>query len=293
MALLPTYLRHVCFVCLCSVLVPLPAAGAPRPLNIVVINPELSSPEEKTRESVQTFTRRLEEVLKWKSGTMRGHAFRNLEEAQAFIDKEQPVLGILAVHPFVQLYKARKVQIVGYASPNETKHQRYNLLSRSSDSLSALPHQNRNLRLAGTVKDMQWLNVIFDGNLDPRTHFQHVAVASEEEAVEAVSAKRADVALVWGEHLKRYEKHLRQGGLRVSFTSSKFPPLTVVTFKHAAKSHVKAAKPLAKALPEVCNGAKNVAAKNLATCAALGFHTMEAKEHELHPHLIYKYENYK
>lgn len=262
-------------------------AAKRKPQVLVVVDPELAGLAGSAEQHVDAFAKRLESLAGWKPGSLEGKLFTNLEEARAFIAAKKPAFALLGAHPLVVLRKEHKMAVMGHVGTLEKKRYGYSLLARTADPVGPAPHQQPGLRLATHIKDMQWINVIFDGMLKPATHFKHVPVATEREAVESVLRKEADVALVWREHLRDYEKHLgRDGGLRVSFTSAQLVPPTLVAFEKSAKD--KDIKALTKVLPEVCKGAGNID-----LCGELGFLFMAAGEHQIHPHLFFKYDNYK
>lgn len=264
------------------------ADGAPRAKSFVIIDPELAINGPKAQGQIDALMRRLESTLGWKVGSLQGKGFLSIREAESFLKKEQPAFGLLPAHEFVMLRRSHKLEVLGFAGVWEPKKCSYKGLALKSGNVSALPHQQEGLRLATTITDMQWLNVIFDGMLHPATHFKFVSVKSEAEAVAAVREKKADLGLIWTEHLETYNNDLAPdtGTLRVAFTSGRIPSSGLVAFGKNASS--KDAKAIVKVLPEVCKGKGNID-----ICANLGFLYLKAGPDEYHPDIAYKYENYK
>lgn len=277
---------RLCLALACLAL-PQVARAKPKPRTLVIVDPSFTQAQAELDTQAQALARRLETLAGWKAGSLQARAFASIDEALPFVERSRPAFGLLTAEALVQVRKQAKLDVVGYAVGLEKSRYGYDLIARTSDNIGPLPHQQPGLRLATHVEDMQWLNVIFDGMLKPATHFKHVQVSSEQEAVEAVRAKKADVALVWRERMGPYKKLLGPGGgLRSSFHSAPFPPIGLVAF--AKRASAKDTKALTKVLPEVCKGQDN-----LAMCGDLGFFVMEAGPHEVHPHLLYKYDNYK
>lgn len=271
---------------LCSPALAAPAKGAPRKL--VIIDPELAVTGDKTQAFIDTFVKRLESVAGWKPGSLSGKGFLSIEAAESFLKTQRPAFALLPAHEFVVLRQRQKLQVLGYGGLWDPKKAAYRGLARVKSNVGALPHQQPGMKLATDIKDMQWLNVIFDGLLKPETHFQFVPVKNEDEAVAAVRESRADMALVWGEHIDRYKADLRSegGNLRVAFNSARLPPLAFVALQKNASAAD--AKLLTKVLPQVCKDKPNID-----TCANLGFLFLKPGPEELHPHVAFKYDNYK
>ncbi|MDX2021597.1 MAG: hypothetical protein SF187_15240 [Deltaproteobacteria bacterium] len=268
-----------------------PALAAPKkatPRKLVIIDPELAVTGEKTQGFIDAFVARLETVAGWKPGSLSGKGFLSVEAAAEYLKTQRPAFALLASHAFVVLRQKQKLLVLGHAGVWDPKKLAYRGLALVNSNVGALPHQQPGMRLATDIKDMQWLNVLFDGLLKPETHFQFVPAKNENEAVAAVREKRADMALVWGEHLDRYKDDLRSEGgkLRVAFNSAPLPPLALVAM--TKNTTVADTKTLAKAVAEVCKGKPNID-----TCANLGFLSLVPGPEELHPHLAYKYDNYK
>ena|GEM_PF-4867055 len=264
------------------------ADAAPRAKAFVIVDPELAINGTKAQGQIDALMRRLESALGWKSGALQGRGFLSVKDAESFLKTEKPAFGLLPAHEFVSLRRSHKLEVLGFAGVWELKKCSYKGLALKSGNVSALPHQQEGLRLATTIKDMQWLNVIFDGMLAPATHFKFVAAKTEAEVVAAVREQKADLGLIWTEHLDSYKDDLAPdtGTLRVAFTSGRIPPSGLVAFGKNATS--KDAKALAKVLPEVCKGKGNID-----VCANLGFLYLKAGPEEYHPDIAYKYENYK
>lgn len=264
------------------------ANGAPRTKSFVIIDPELALNGPKAQAQIDALMRRFESSLGWKTGTLEGKGFLSLKDAEPFLKKQRPAFGLLPAYEFVSLRRSHKLEVLGFAGVWELKKCSYKGLALKTGNVSALPHQQEGLRLATTITDMQWLNVIFDGMLHPATHFKFVPVKTEAEAVSAVREKKADLGLIWTEHLKTYDADLaaETGTLRAAFTSGRIPPSGLVAF--GKNVDAKDAKALTKVLPEVCKGKGNID-----VCSSLGFLYLKMGPEEYHPEVAYKYENYK
>jgi hypothetical protein len=264
------------------------AFAANRATSFVIVDPELSASGAKAQSQIDLLMRRFEIALGWKKGDLVGKGFTSIKEADAFLKSSKPAFGLLPAYEFAALRKLQNLEVLGSGNVWEPRKLLYQGLSLRTGRVSAQPHQQDGLRLATHITDMQWLNVIFDGFLHPATHFKFVPARNEAEAVAAVREKKADLAIVWGEHTESLlsEESTEAQNLKVAFNSGRFPPVALVAFRKNVAP--KKAKALVKAMGEVCKGKDNID-----VCASLGFLYLKAGPDDYHEACAYKYENYK
>ncbi|MCG5054882.1 MAG: PhnD/SsuA/transferrin family substrate-binding protein [Myxococcales bacterium] len=265
-----------------------PALAWAKPLGFAVIDPELERGGAASSSQIDALMRRMESAAGLPAGTLRGQGFNSFESAEAQLAKGQVAFALAPAYAFAKLWKRGGVQVMGYAGGLDPKAKTYKLVARSADPVGPAIHQHPGLRLATKERDLQWLNVVFDGLLNPTRHFREIVqTQSEAEALDAVEAGKADVALVWAEHLSRHKAQVGTNRpLRIAYTSGEFPPPALLTLRGRAPG--KLVKALTKALPEVCKGQDHID-----VCADLGFFSLVVGPHELHPHAAYKYDKYK
>jgi ABC-type phosphate/phosphonate transport system substrate-binding protein len=271
---------------LCAVaLLPLfasPAAAAPR--EIVIANENLVRSGPALEENLNRFLRRLEAVVGWPAGSLKGKAFTRPADALEHIRKHRTPFAILPVHQFVQARKELKLEPIGRANGFEGAKCSYWGIAKAPAPFGALA-EAKGKRLALTeTSDPVWVRVLLDGNAEP-SDFQLVEVKTGKEAIDAVVAKRADAALLYEADYKAIEERVGPDNeFAFVHVSGSFPPPPVLAVgKFATKADT---KKLAAAIDKTCKEAAGNEA-----CARVGIQFIEAGRAESYRRLISYYES--
>ena len=262
-------------------------AAPPAGLEIVVANPALVAGGAHVPKNLDAFLRRLEQVGGWPQGSLRGKAFVKPREAMDYIRKNGTVsFAILPVGQFLQARKDLKLEVVGRVVGTEGANAAFWGVGRNETRPYEHIEMYPGLRLATTeVGDPQWLDVLFENNVDPLTHFKLVEVASGAEAVAAVLAKRADVALIYETDFAPLRPRIQsKSDLAWVYASGTIPPPPVLAVGKQAKPADK--KRMAAALAKLCkqDGAD--------ACARMAIMYAEPGRADTYKKIIDKYENY-
>jgi ABC-type phosphate/phosphonate transport system substrate-binding protein len=177
------------------------AAAAARPEagpEIVVANEVLLAGGDKVDPAMEAFVRRLEAVGGWPAGSLRGKAFARPAEALEYIRKNKVAFAFLPVHQFVQGRRELKLEVLGRAVGLDGVQRGYWGVARNETRPYEHVEEAQGLKLATTeTDDVVWLRTLFEGNVKaPDRQFQLLPVPSGAEAVAAVLARKADVALI-------------------------------------------------------------------------------------------------
>lgn len=177
------------------------AAAAARPEagpEIVVANEVLLAGGDKVDPAMEAFVRRLEAVGGWPAGSLRGKAFARPAEALEYLRKNKVAFAFLPVHQFVQGRRELKLEVLGRAVGLDGVQRGYWGVARNEAHPYEHVEEAQGLKLATTeTDDVVWLRTLFEGNVKaPDRQFQLVPVPSGAEAVAAVLARKADVALI-------------------------------------------------------------------------------------------------
>jgi len=263
-----------------------PAVAAAGP-EIVVANPALAAGGPHVPKNLEAFLRRLEQVGGWPQGTLRGKAFAKPKEAMDYLRKNGKVaFAILPVGQFLQARKALKLEVVGRVVGTEGTNAAFWGVGRNETRPYEHIEMYPGLRLATTeVGDPQWLDVLFENNVDPLKHFKLLEVGSGAEAVAAVLEKRADVALIYETDFAPLKPRiLNKTDLAWVYSSGTIPPPPVLAIGKQASAADK--KRMATALSKVCkqDGAD--------ACARMAIMYAEPGRAETYKRIIEKYENY-
>jgi ABC-type phosphate/phosphonate transport system substrate-binding protein len=177
------------------------AAAAARPEagpEIVVANEVLLAGGDKVDPAMEAFVRRVEAVGGWPAGALRGKAFARPADALEYIRKNKVAFAFLPVHQFVQGRRELKLEVLGRAVGLDGVQRGYWGVARNETHPYEHIEEAQGLKLATTeTDDVVWLRTLFEGNVKaPDRQFQLLPVPSGAEAVAAVLARKADVALI-------------------------------------------------------------------------------------------------
>lgn len=260
----------------------IPAAAAPR--EFVIANPVLL--EAHMEANVEAFVRRLEQVAGWRQGTIKAKAFNRPNEAMEYIAKNKVPFAILPVQQFVQHRKALKLGVLGRAVGIEGTTIAYWGVTRNEKRPYERLEAHPGLTLAVTdASDPQWIKVLFEKEIDPKTHFKYLEVPSDKEAIASVLAKKADVALVYELEFQGVKERIEnKKDLGWAYTSGALPPPPVVAVgKFANKAD---AKRVHAALPKMCKG------EGADLCARVAVVYMQQNMGDSYVQVVHKYETY-
>jgi ABC-type phosphate/phosphonate transport system substrate-binding protein len=220
---------------------------------IVVANEALVAGGKHVPENAEAFARRLEEVTGWPKGSVKVTAFPRPRDAVEYIRKNKVSFAILPVHQFVEQRKPLKLEVIGRAVGLEGPRTGYWGVARNEKRNYEHIEFEPNLKLALTeAYDNQWLRVLFEDNVpSPATHFHLQEVTTGSDAVAAVLARKADVALVYEADFTPLKPRFGAGGdLNWIYASGTLPPPPVVAVGKFASAADR--KKMSGALDKIC-----------------------------------------
>jgi hypothetical protein len=265
---------------------PVTAGPATATREIVIGNPALVAGGAHVAKNLEAFLARLEQVGGWPKGSLRGTAFVRPREALDHVRKSKAAFAILPVHEFLQARKELKLEILGRAVGLEGAKAAYWGVTRNEKRPYDHIENHPGLRLATTeVGDPQWLDVLFENNVDPQKHFKLVEVANGGEAVAAVLAKKADVALIYEtDFVPLKTRILGRTDLAWVYASGTIPPPPVLAV--GKRTSAADRKRMASALGKLCKQ------EGADTCARMAILYAEPGRADTYQVVIEKYENY-
>ncbi len=237
--------------------------------------------------NMEAFVRRVEEVVGWPRGSLRGKAFAKPAEALAYIRKNKVAFAILPVHQFVQARKELKLEVLGRAVGLEGADLAYWGVSGKGP----VPYQHieeyPGLRLATTdIQDLQWLNVMFEANVDPAKHFKLMEVPSDNAAIDAVASGKADVALVYESAFRVVRPRIGEGqDFKWVYTSGGIPPFPILSVGKFSTPGDR--QKFQGGLEKICRD------KGGDACARMNFVYIQSGRAESYRNIIQKYDTYK
>ncbi len=261
-------------------------AGAPT-RELVIASEDLTSDDNLRETNLAAFLRRIEQVTGWPAGSLRGKAFPSPADALAYMRSAKPAFAILPVHQFVEARRARKLDVLGKATWLDGDRPAYWGVARKEKRTWKRPMEQSGLRLAMTeIHDLQWIRVLFEGEIK-RDHFNLIKVKNDADAVAAVIANRADVAMIREYEFETNIRKRVEGGaadLTWVYTSGGMPAHPIVALGPWAKAADK--KKLAAALPNICR------ADGAQACARMTILHISPADLHVFRHIITKYETY-
>jgi ABC-type phosphate/phosphonate transport system substrate-binding protein len=264
-----------------------PAKGRPGP-EIVIASEALVAGGSYLPDNLAGLVRRLETVGGWPAGSLRGKAFTHPREALAYIRANKVPFAILPPHQLVEGRKELKLEILGRAVGVEGSKTGYWGVALAGKRPYAHIEEAPGLRLAVTeAYDEQWLRVLLEGNVSaPAQHFKLVEVATGAEALAAVLARKADVAMLYQSDFVPLKPRLADGGdLAWVYASGTYPPPAIVAVNRFATAADK--KRMTAAIKEVCKG------EGAEPCGRMGILYVEPGRADTYDVVIQKYAQYK
>lgn len=278
-------LSSLCICALAAFLV-VPRAVEAAPRELVIANEAFVEAGTYLQANVDAFVRRVEEVAGWPANSLRGKGFAKPADALDYIRQHKVPFAILPIHQFVQARRELKLQPIGRAVGLDGTEPTYWGVSRGGKVPFEHIEQYPGLRLAMTeIKDVQWINILFEGNVRPLQHFKLVEVDTPRQALDAVQANKADVALLYETDFRAVKKRLGEGGdLAWVYAAGGMPPFPVLSVgKFAARADQ---KKLEGALTKICKGSGADA------CGRMAILYIEAGKAESYAPVIQKYDTY-
>jgi hypothetical protein len=275
-----------------------PAAAAPRkPTRELVIGDEaLGKLGDELGPQLDVIARRIERLVGWPKGSLGVRGFADPDAALAYVRKNKPTFAILPLRQYVQGRKALGFEVLAEAFPLELHNVEEPMFY--GVALKATPigehiqmHPGVKLAIPGG-QDRQWVRIMFDGTVDPETHFTFVPVKNDAEALDAVVSKRADMGVLY----ERFYKDVRprtenDGDLKVVYAAPSAPPSPLVAVGKAAKSDDrKKLEPLAGG---ICDEEARTACTKLGLLWFVRFERVPPEKRKWYDYWAWKYEHYK
>jgi ABC-type phosphate/phosphonate transport system substrate-binding protein len=262
-----------------------PKASGPE---IVVANEVLLAGGDKVDGAMEAFVRRVEAMGEWPAGSLRGKAFARPAEALEYIRKNKVAFAFLPVHQFVQARAELKLEVLGRAVGLDGPKRGYWGVARNESRPFDHIEEQRGLRLATTeIDDQAWLRTLFEGNVKaPDKHFLLQQAPSGAEAVAAVLARKADVALIGQLDFEPLRPRIeRKVDLAWVYASGNIPAPPVVAVGKFARPADR--QKMTAALEKICkkDGAD--------TCGRMGIMYIQAGHADDYATIIKKYESYR
>jgi hypothetical protein len=260
-----------------------PAAAAPREL--VVAHEILAEAGDHLDENLTSFLRRVEEVVGWPRGSLRGKAFVKPQEALAYIKKNRSGFAILPAHQFVEGQKELKLEVMGRAVGLDGSPLVFSAVTRRPRPFAELAG-TPGLRVAVTESyDPVWIQILTEGAVDRSVApVSLVQVASAKAGIEDLLAKKVDLVIVPELDYKALKPRIEPSGdLEWIASSPHIPPsafLAVGKFVSAAEK-----KKVAAAVDKICKTTGGPA------CSRLGILYIEAGRAESYQGLLELYQS--
>jgi ABC-type phosphate/phosphonate transport system substrate-binding protein len=265
-----------------------PARAAAPGIELVVANEILMGAGKHLDGSLEAFVRRVEAMGGWKPGTLRGKAFTRPREALEYIRKNKVPFAFLPVHQFVEGRKELKLEVLGRAVGTDGPEGGYWGVARNEPRNYQHIEDAQGLRLATTeTYDVVWLRCLLEGNVrEPHKQYQLVETATGADAVAAVLAKKADVALLSNADFAPIRPRVeRKADLVWVYASGKYPPSAIVSVGKFSRPADR--KKMSAALDKIC---KNEGAN---TCGHMGIMYIQSGHAADYENTIQKYEEYR
>jgi ABC-type phosphate/phosphonate transport system substrate-binding protein len=263
------------------------ARPAPGP-EIVLANEVLLAGGNKVNPAMEGFVRRVEAMGGWPAGSLRGKAFARPAEAMDYIRKNKVAFAFLPVHQFVQGRTELKLEVLGRSVGVDGLERGYWGVARNEPRPYEHIEEQRGLRLATTeIDDLVWLRTLFEGNVKaPEKHFQLQQAASGADAVAAVLARKADVALIGQLDFDPLRARIeRKVDLAWVYASGHIPPAPVVAVGKWARPVDR--QKMTAALEKLCKK------EGADTCGRMGIMYVQAGHASDYDGIIRKYESYR
>jgi hypothetical protein len=261
------------------------ASAAPREL--VVAHEILSEAGDHLNENLTAFVRRVEEVVGWPKGSLRGKAFVKPQEALAYIKKNRSAFAILPAHQFAEGHKELKLEALGRAVGLDGSPLVFSAVTRRPRPFTELA-DTPGLRVALTeTYDPIWIKILTEGAIDKAVApVALVQVPSAKAGIQDLLAKKVDVVIVPELEYQALKPRIEPSGDLEWVTSSPhIPPsafLAVGKFVSAADR-----KKMAAAVDKICKTTGGPA------CSRMGILYIEANRAESYQGLLELYQSLK
>jgi hypothetical protein len=253
---------------------------------IVIANEALRLGGEHVEGNLAAFLRRVEKATGWPKNSLRGKAFPNPRDALDYIARSKPAFAILPPHQFLEGRQVHGFQVLGRAVGTEGVRIAYWGVTRKEERPYEHMQFHPGLRLVMTeTYDLQWINVLFDGVVRPAFHFKLQDALTSDEALAAVLARKADVALIYEREFQPLRARIEnRTDLDWIYTSVPIPPPAVVAAKWTSKADQRR---LAGALTKICklDGGPD--------CARMAIMYLEPGRADTYKNIILKYDTYR
>jgi ABC-type phosphate/phosphonate transport system substrate-binding protein len=265
-------------------------AATPPPAGpeIVVANEVLLSGGDKVGPAMEAFVRRIESVGGWPAGSLRGKAFGRPRDALEYIRKNKVAFAFLPVHQLVQARSELKMDILGRAVGLDGTERAYWGVARNEPRSYEHVEEATGLRVATTeIDDVAWLRTLFEGNVrEPGRQFKLMETPSGADAVAAVLAHKADVALISQLDFDPLKPKIeRKVDLAWVYASGRMPAPPVVAMGKWARPADR--QRMTTALEKIC---KKEGADH---CGRMGIMYIQAGHAEDYKAIIKRYEDYR
>jgi hypothetical protein len=239
------------------------------PREIVIGHDILHEAGDALDANLERFVRRVEEVAGFGKKGLRGRAFTRAEDALGYIKTHKVAFAILPAHQYVEARRALRLEVLGRAVGIDGPVLQFTTVTRLPRPFADV-NVAPGLRVAAVeVHDPAWLALLTEGDLDPRRRpMTLVEVPTSKAAIDALLAKKVDLAIVQPRAWAEIKPRTEGGDLDWVVTSPKIPPSAFV----AVGAYVSAAdrKKMAAAVDKIC---KTTGAE---ACARMGILYVEA-----------------
>jgi hypothetical protein len=222
------------------------------PRELVIAHEVLGEAGENLEANLSAFLRRIEEVAGLPKGALKGKAFARPNDALAYIRANKVGFAILPAHQVAEAHQALKLDILGRAVGVDGRVLQFVTVTRRPRPFpeGEVPAGAR--VAASETHDPAWLALLTEGDLDPRGRpLAFVQTPSSRSALEALLAKKADLAILHPEHWQDVKRRIEDGGdLEWVVTSPKLPPSAFVAVGKFANAQDR--KRMAGAIDKVC-----------------------------------------
>ncbi|HEY0712638.1 MAG TPA: PhnD/SsuA/transferrin family substrate-binding protein [Polyangia bacterium] len=259
------------------------ANAAPREL--VIAHEVLADAGNNLEANLAQFLRRVEEVAGFPKDSLKGKAFARPNDALDYIRTNKVGFAILPAHQVAEAHKALKLDILGRAVGLDGRVLQFVTVTRKPRPFPEGEIPSGARVAASETHDPAWLALLTEGDLDPRRQpLSFVQTPTSRAALEALLAKKADVAILHPEHWLEVKRRIEDGGdLEWVVTSPKLPPSAFVAVGKFANAQDR--KRMAAAIDKVC---KTTGAD---ACGRMGLMYIEAGRAESYSDVINGYQS--
>ncbi|HEY0709384.1 MAG TPA: PhnD/SsuA/transferrin family substrate-binding protein [Polyangia bacterium] len=262
-----------------------PKVSQAAPREIVVAHEVLLEAGDKLEANLAAFLRRVEEVAGLPKNGLKGKAFARPADALAYIREQKVGFAILPAHQVAEAHKTLKLEILGRAVGIDGRVLQFVTVTRKPRPFpeGEIPAGAR--VAASETHDPAWLALLTEGDLDPRSRpLALVQTPSSQAALDALLAKKADLAILHPQHFQDIKRRIEDGGdLEWVVTSPKLPPSAFVAVGKFASAQDR--KRMAAAIDKVCK------TSGADACGRMGLMYIEAGRADSYADVINGYQS--